>query len=484
MRRLAAVLATCALLAAGCGGNGEPAAQPAPPLPSSAAHDTTSAAYSAAQSHPQEDSVYPDVGDPRVDALHYDLDINWAPSTQLLRGDQTLLFRAASTGTHFQLDLERQLAVHGVWLDGKPVDFSHDSSNLVVAAPLHKGDRHILQVRYTGTPEPVAAPTDRSDFSTVGWTITDTDEVWTMQEPYGAYSWYAVNDQPSDKAFYDFTIHAPSPMVGVANGQLRSRTTKAGITTTRWHLASPAASYLTTIAIGKFTETRDTGPHGLPITYWTPSDQPKLIRGLHYTPAAVRYLESKLGRYPYPTLGVLLVDSKSAMETQTMLTLGIGDYTLSHDVLVHELAHQWYGDEVTPADWSDLWMSEGMALYLAEGNWTADHGPRTLSGIARGWARYAGELRARNGPPADYRPGTFGEGNAYYIPGLMWDTIRQRLGDATFWRLVREWPIAHRYRSSSREEMARWWSARSGQDLRPVFGAWLLGPHEPAYHAG
>jgi aminopeptidase N len=253
---------------------------------------------------------------------------------------------------------------------------------------------------------------------------------------------------------------------------------------TRWDLPEPAASYLITIAIGHYTETQDTGPHGLPISYWTPSNRPRLVKGLRYTPRAVAYLERKVGRYPFPTLGVLLVPSRSAMETQSMLTLGIGDYTLSRDVLVHELAHQWYGDTVTPDDWSDLWMNEGMATYLAEATWTGDDGPDSRTRILRGWSRFVSGMRAQYGPPAHYRPGSFGEGNAYYIPALMWDTIRQRLGDDRFWALARRWLTTHRFTSQDRNTLAAWWSKASGQDLTPVFHAWLLGRQEPEFHAG
>ena len=80
------------------------------------------------------------------------------------------------------------------------------------------------------------APTTRSDFTTTGWTITERHEVWTMQEPFGAYTWYAVNDQPSDKALYDFTIRVPAPWTGVANGTMTSREEVGDDTVTEFHL--------------------------------------------------------------------------------------------------------------------------------------------------------------------------------------------------------------------------------------------------------
>jgi aminopeptidase N len=481
--QLPTLILSLTLALAGCGSSSSDAGPPAPAVAGAAA-DRGTTAYDAALGTPQEDTVYPDVGQPGVDALHYDLDLSWDARTVTLTGKETLLFRATRTAPQLQLDLAHQLTVSHVWLDGTPVPFSHPAKDLVVDAPVTSGERHVLQLAYSGVPEPVVAPTDRTDFNTTGWTTTGDGSVWTMQEPYGAYSWYAVEDQPSDKAFYDFTIEAPGPMIGIANGELRSRTEVGGRTVTHWLLPEPAASYLVTIAIGHYTETRDTGPHGLPITYWTPTGRDDLIKGLRYTPSAIAYLESKVGRYPFPTLGLVLVPSQSAMETQSMVTLGIGDYTLSREVIVHELAHQWYGDDVTPSDWSDLWMSEGMATYLAEVSWTSGHDHQSQRSILTRYATVAGSMRAQYGAPANYRPGTFGEGNAYYIPALMWDTIRQRVGDATFWKLAAQWPRTHRFSSQDRAAIADWWSKQSGQDLRPVFRRWLLGPTEPSYRAG
>jgi aminopeptidase N len=498
MRSRAAVVALLALLAAvvtGCGSGSSGAALPPPPPPSAPGTTTTNggtthstlhaalrtSAYDAATSAPQADSVYPDVGNAGVDALHYSLDLTWDNGPDTLTGTESVLFRAAATESHVDLDLARQLDVDHVWLDGKAVSFQHPGKELVVSQAVAKNSRHLLQLTYSGTPEPVTAPTDRSDFTTTGWTIADDGTVWTMQEPYGAYSWYAVNDQPSDKAFYDVTIHAPSGEVGVSNGTLRSRTTVAGHTVTSWHLPEPAASYLMTIAIGRFTETRLTGPHGLPISLWTPTGHPSMVRRLRYAPKAVAYLERLVGRYPFPSLGLLVVPSDSAMETQSMVTLGDNKYTLSRDTIVHEIAHQWYGDTVSPDDWSDLWMNEGMATYLAEATWTGDHSPHSRAEILRQWTTFAAQLRAKYGPPAHYTPDSFAEGNAYYIPALMWDTLRQRLGDREFWSLARRWLDTHRFTSQDRTSLAAWWSRASGQDLTPVFHAWLLGAHEPVW---
>ncbi|MCW2765924.1 MAG: pepN 3 [Nocardioides sp.] len=480
-------LAAASLLLAGCtSGARKPDAGPVPSPPATTAvvHDGPSSVpggqvLDAALSEPVEDSVYPDIGDPGVDALHYDLDLHWTPRTKTLDALETLVFRSTDDAADFQLDFSKALTATAVTLDGKPVAFEQLGKDLVVQAAVSQDQRYTLEIAYAGTPRPAAAPTTRGDFNTTGWTITDDNETWTMQEPYGAFTWYAVNDQPSDKALYDFTISVPSPWVGVANGELESRTQADGSTVSRWHLSEPAASYLVTVAIGDFQLTRDESADGVPITYWTPRDQPRLVDGLRETSAGLDWLEEKLGPYPFDSLGVVLVDSFSGMETQTMITLGITDYTTSPEVLVHEMVHQWYGDLVTPRDWRDVWMNEGMAMYL-QGLYQADHEHRSVQSVMNYWASFEPRLRRESGPPAAYDPATFGEGNIYYGPALMWDELRQRIGDDAFFALVRDWPRANEFGNAGREDYLPWLEERTGLELTSFFDDWLLGAKSPA----
>ena len=134
-----------------------------------------------------------------------------------------------------------------------------------------------------------------------------------MQEPYGAYSWYAVNDQPSDKAFYDVTIDAPKAMVGVANGTPASRGRRSGDrTVTHWHLPEPAASYLITIAIGAYTETqRHRAARAADHATGRRATGPSWCKALRYTPEAIAYLERQGRSLPVPDAG----DARRARRT-------------------------------------------------------------------------------------------------------------------------------------------------------------------------
>jgi aminopeptidase N len=437
------------------------------------------ASLDPALSTPLEDSYYPEQGDPGVDSLHYGLDLTWDPDGRVLTGIADITLRATRDAEDLQLDLLSALTVSAVTIDGKDVSFFRASDYLIIEEPVQRDQRLEVRVAYAGTPGPVPAPTTRSDFSTTGLTITPTGEIWTMQEPFGAFTWYPVNDQPSDKALYDFTIRAPREWVGVANGVLRSRKVRGGHTVTRWHLSHPAASYLTTVAVGNFVETKDTSASGVPISYWTHRGQRGVLRSLRVTPSVLTWNEKHLGPYPFDSLGIVVVDSESGMETQTMITLGDSDYDLSAPVIEHELTHQWYGDLVTPTDWSDLWMNEGMTMFI-QGAYEAEQEGVSIDSKMDSWAATEQQSREVSGPPGAYDAGEFGEGNVYYGPALMWNELRHRMGNAKFWKMVRRWPTVHADGNATRDQYFAWLEKQTGLELSSFLQDWILGTTTPA----
>src|SRR5680860_426062 len=452
--------------------------------PASAAprSDGPSDGPSAGRSAPVEDSYYPGKGDPGVDALHYGLDLTWLKKRRVLKGVARITLRATANDNHFQLDLGDPLRVRSVHVNGRRAGFRHPGKTLRVNRDVVRNHRYRVRVVYRGTPRSTKAPTTRRDMRRVGWTTTRNGQVWTMQEPFGAFTWYPSNDQPSDKALYDVRISAPGRWVGVSNGQLRQRRYAKGRTVTRWRLDQPASTYLMTIAIGPYTQHRQRGPRGIPMSYWVPTNRPGLVKPLMRTPAAMRFLERRLGRYPFDRVGVVLVPSDSAMETQEMVTFGIGNYdfgpTTVQDIMVHELAHHWYGNTVTPRDWRDVWMNEGMATYL-EARWTVKQGDFTWRNHQRYWRQSDQQFRNRYGPPGRYNRGMFAEANVYYSSALMLDELRQMLGDARFNRLMRQWPQTHRDSNQSRASYVGWLEARTGRNLDPFFEKWLMSRTSP-----
>ena len=389
--------------------------RPARPAPSPATPPTpTRTAYDAALSDPREDSVYPDVGDPGVDALHYDLDLTWDPAARAAdRPPRPLLLRATRTATTSSSTSARQLAGRprlarrrrrGVPAPGKDLVVRRAGQGRQPARPPADLRRHAR----SRSPRPPTAPTSPPPAGRRAATAASG----RCRSRTARTRWYAVNDQPSDKAFYDITIHAPK---GHGRGRQRRAprraTTTGGQTVTRWHLPEPAASYLITIAIGRLHPDQGHRP-ARPADQLLDADatgrrscaRPALRAAADGLPRAKRrplpVPDARRARRPVEQRDGDPVDGHARRRTS---------YTLSRDVLVHEIAHQWYGDEVTPDDWSDLWMNEGMATYLAEANWTADHGPRPSRRSCGGGAtwrrrharrvRPAGRLPARRPSP-------------------------------------------------------------------------------------
>jgi len=432
-----------------------------------------------AVSETREDSVYPEAGDPLVDALHYDLALAWTPETDTLVATERLTFRATADTDEIPLDFDDALTIESLTIDGDDADYGRADKDIRIQHPVEADQEYVLEMSYTGTPEPYDAPTQRSDFRLgVGWHATAEHEVWTIQEPYGAFTWYAANDQPADKAYYDFTLTVPEPWTGIANGELTDTTDADGVRTTTWHLAEPASSYLVTVAFGDYTPTEVPSDSGVPTTIWGPTDDPSALGDTEYAGEAIDWLEQYLGPYPFDTAGILIYDGDSGMETQTMITLGATPYATSKAVVVHELAHHWYGDTVTPADWSDVWMNEGMAMYL-QGMWEAEDEGITIEQKMDEWALFESEERRYAGPPGDYDPTNFGSGNIYYGPALMWQELREQIGDDAFFALLRDWPAEQENGTADRQEYLSWIEEQTGEELTAFFDDWLLGRTTP-----
>jgi aminopeptidase N len=433
-------------------------------------------------SQPREDSYYPSKGDPGVDVLHYDLELDWRRSARTLVGHAALDVRATGPTDSFRLDLHSAMRVSSVEVDGSAVNASHTGKTLTVPLPAEvpADSRHVLEVVYRGTPEPVRGPSTRPDLQRIGMQVTKDGQLRTMQEPFGAFTWYPANDHPSDKALYDITIESPPGWSGIANGTMTRLPANGDRPVTSWHLSEPAASYLVTLAVGPYAHRTDTGPRGLPLHFWVPRQRTfQYMEVLRKMPRDLAWLEDKLGPYPFDTAGAVIVPGGSAMETQTLVTYGARLFGPdAREIMVHELAHQWYGDTVTPNDWTGLWLNEGMAMYL-QARWNVEH-TRTRWAFWRSHFEFVNFFeREADGPPAAYKRRHFAESCVYHCTALMYDKLRERLGNRTFYRLVRRWPQTHPNSNADKATFVNWVESETGRELSTFFNRWLLSPTWP-----
>ncbi len=181
-----------------------------------------------------------------------------------------------------------------------------------------------------------------------------------MGEPSGAETWYPVNGHPSDKATYTLRITVPKPYDVASSGRLLRITDDGDRRTFLWETRDPVASYLVALHIADLDETTAVGPRGLPIRNYfahaiSASDRASFDR----LPAMIAYFESAFGPYPFEAYGATVVDEAfgAALETQTMSTHSRD--AVAESVVVHELAHQWFGDSVGLERWQDIWLNEG-----------------------------------------------------------------------------------------------------------------------------
>jgi aminopeptidase N len=428
------------------------------------------------RSHPVADPVYPSHGNPALDVLHYGLRLHWDPTTRELSGAAALDIRTTKPVHALRLDFGSPLVAQQVKVDGHPEPSSHPGQKLLVrTGRLARGQRLHLLVRYHGVPKPVPAPTTRQDVSTVGFTAERDGSAWTMQEPFGAFTWYPANDQPSDKALYDIAVTVPEGWTGVANGELVGRTQRPASTTFHWRSRYPMSTYLVTLAIGRYRYASATGPHGLPVSYWVLPGDEAFLNAARQTPQLIAWLEKRLGPYPFESVGGIGVHSGSGMETQTLVTVSPH---VDAEVLLHEYAHQWYGDSVTPRTWADLWLNEGFAYYL-QTRWYIDHGGASQAAVVAKLATADQRMRARYGPPGRYDPRQFASANVYYCAALMLYRLRHRLGAQLFDRLLRQWPQEHRYQSVDRQEYVRWLDRKTGRHLDRFVHRWLTSRRSP-----
>ncbi|HEY0002648.1 MAG TPA: M1 family metallopeptidase [Actinoplanes sp.] len=469
MTSLRAGMVGVALVIAGCTGS-----EPAPAQGPSPTVDFRPGAEGAG------DPYFPKYGNGGYDVTGYDLKLRYDPKTDQLGGTATITATATQNLSRFDLDLS-SLTVHGVRVDGTPATSKLVGTELMItpAAGIVDGRPFTVVVDYGGKPDRVG---DR-ELGQGGWLTTD-DGAIALGQPASASSWFPVNDHPSDKATFALAMTVPDGVEAISNGVPGPTESAGGWTTWHWTESAPMASYLAAIVIGQYrvTTTKHAGkPMVIAVAGSLPADG-GAVKSLGRTGEIADFLATRFGPYPFASYGgIAIADQRIgyALETQSRPAYANAFFTAGPNdgVVVHELAHQWFGDSVAVQRWRDIWLNEGFATY-AEWLWDEHTGKNTVAkSFAQVYASYPwGRQGGQVGDPGVDR--LFGTA-VYQRGGMTVYALRKTIGDAAFDRLVKQWTTDHRNGNVTTEELIGLAEQISGQDLDSFFQAWLYTDTKP-----
>ncbi|HEX2131041.1 MAG TPA: M1 family metallopeptidase [Actinophytocola sp.] len=462
-----AALGLTALTACTSGGEGEaaPRSLPVPTEPPEAEPGADGAG----------DPYYPNDGNGGYDVTGYHVSISYHPGTKRLDGDTVVTATATGDLTTFNLDLHG-LEVSAVEVAGEPAEFTREGEHELVvtpAAPVHDGTEFETRVRYAGVP----AMMGEGALGENGWQLASSGGAFVAGQPHSATSWYPANDTPRDKATFRLDARVPNGWSVVSIGREQPPTRGSdGWTTFHWQEPNRVATYLTTVGIDKWTFERSTLPGGVPVvSAYAPGAEDKR-RVESRLPEVIEFLESKFGPYPQSAAGGIYVNESIGFSLETQGRPIYADWA-ELPVVVHETAHQWYGNSVTVSSWADICLNECFASY-AQWLWEEEKEGASLDG------RYRTEVARSTEQLWQGRLYDMGAGNefsAVYEKGpLALHALRRQIGDEAFDRVLLEWPRRHRDDNASWPEFERLTQEISGQDLTEFFAAWFRGDSKPA----
>jgi aminopeptidase N len=455
------------------------------------------------------DPLFPGLGNGGYDVRHYTLDLVYgsAASVQSVPGRVRIDAKATQALSRFDLDYSGD-SVEGVTVDRRAASFTRAGDELVItpARPIRNHHRFVVVVDYTSGPREIA-PEDAGDLNKVlaiAWFATPSGSI-TAAQPNAAHRILPSNDVPSDPARYTFHAITPGGVTFVANGELvRRKAISGGRTRWTYEEREPMASELIQLAFGALSVIDRGSDRGVRLRDVVPTSQAaELQPALAKEIAHLDYMTEKVGRYPFRTYGSLASDATFpfALEDQTIslypsfvfLPLDgtpFGDPRFYEPLMVHELAHQWFGDSVMPERWSDVWLNEGHATWY-EFEYAQERGdPEFYLGGTfeeRMRADYAAgdTFRALWGPVAAPSHGhediaQMFSPNVYDGGAVVLYALRQEIGDAAFRRLERRWVQRHSGEAASTADFIALASRVAHRDLTAFLTDWLYGTKTPA----
>jgi len=427
------------------------------------------------------------------DLLFYHLDVRVDPEKKFLSGKVTIRFKMLQDATRIQLDLHAALHVDKIVLGDTTLKYERDSGAVFVDFPetLRAGRTYSIEFYYSGN------PVETGRFGAITFKKDPSGHPWinTACEGTGASVWWPNKDQWRDEVeSMEISVSIPHDLVDVSNGKFMGKTDLGdGYTRWDWLVQYPINNYDVSLNIGNYQHWADR-LGDLPLDFYAlPENLEKAKKQFAQAKGMLEAYQHYFGEYPFQKDGYKLIEAPySGMEHQSAVTYGnrFANGYLERDwtgvgisprfdfIIIHESGHEWFGNSITAADVSDMWIHEGFTTYLeclyVEYMWGRDDGLKYTNGY---------KSRVRNLQPIITPRGINKEPpqDQYFKGALFLNTLRSVVNDdARWWTLLHDFYQHFKYQNIMTEDVVRYFNQQTGMNLTPVFDQYLRHPTLPA----
>ena len=420
-----------------------------------------------------------------TDALHYRLEIELLFTTQTVTATNTATFKSLTDNlATLDLDLVSALTVSSVRMNGVPVAFTRptDVIHVTLDRAYNRDEQFTLEINYAGAPP-------GGGFGAFSFTThSGSQMVWTLSEPWYAKYWWPGKDTLGDKSTFEVWVTHPNTMTAASNGLRQGIDTLTGNRLrTRWSETYPIAPYLVSLAVTNYQTRTDTYTGfgaNMPVEFYVfPESYASWQSGLNLIVPMLTAFSSVFGQFPFVNekYGIAQFTWSGGMEHQTITS----QFNVSEYLSAHEMAHSWWGDNITCATWHDSWLNEGFATF-GEAIWAenkpgggrsayfarmATNRPTSVTGSA-----YVQDISNENN--------VFSTNNVYRRGAWVLHQLRHVLGDTLFFQCLRDYRTRFEGGSATTQDFVQSCRTTTGQDLQWFFDQWVMRAGAPAYRYG
>ena len=425
--------------------------------------------YETFDTIPQLDNLLPE-----IDVIHYDIHIELFPDSEYIEGHTAIQFLPNENIKNYLTFDFAGLQVDSVTIDNAKYDYHLEGEQIIIdiQSEITAANTQLVQIFYKGKPEKGLYFRKNSDKKQI---------IFTYSEPFDARYWFPCKDDPSDKALLDMIIIAPDDYIVVSNGILKEkRVNGGGNTSWYWQENYPIASYLISFATGPYIvveQTHTWKTKTMPLQYYVyVQDESKGISALSLTQDMLYFYNDFIGMYPFFNDKYAMIEAPfteaAAMENQTATIMA--EYIIDDEsTIAHELAHQWWGNALTPESFDDIWLNEGFASYFDALFTEHKYGKEAFTDQMLFYRSRVFQDKSLQSPiyapPAQY---LFGRA-VYYKGAWVLHMLRNKVGGQNFQQISRSYYETFKYGNVTSDAFIEICESQSGQNLKGFFNQWL-----------